>query len=969
MKLARTVENFPIKPIKNLIICNPYKEPDAHWKYKRERREFVLVPSRRSAGFLVATQNSSVFDDPGEFIEIEMVNKIRKRVKQWKEKGYSNVTGITRKLLDHWNVRQHDQKRFFFCQLEAIETLIWIIEADPSEKTGITIPTDGGEFERLCTKMATGTGKTVVMAMLIAWQVLNKISYPKDTRFSKNVLIVTPGLTVKKRLDVLIPENLNNYYSMFDIVPDSLFRFLYEAKIIKWNWHVLKPPENETFGVVKKGPESAVAFAHRILGNNVSNIIVINDEAHHAWRKISKDAQVDSDYIETATLWIEGLDKIHDSRKILKCYDFSATPFVPTSKGVSNDTIFQWIVSDFSLNDAIESGLTKTPTVVVRDDSGKLDENYKSRFYHIYANPEIKSDLNRKALENERLPNLIINAYMLLSQDWLNTKKLWDKEYKKQKNKNVPPVMVSICNSTHTAARVNYSFKKKKIGVDELSDMACMLHIDSAALRKAEGEQVESTAGNAENLRQIINNVGKINTKGENIRNVISVQMITEGWDAHNVTHIMGLRAFSSQLLCEQTVGRGLRRMSYEIDNNTNLLKPEYVNIFGVPFTFLPHEGGNIGPPGPIVPTTIIEPVPEKIKHEISWPNVERINLNYSTILTIDWKKIPTLEIRSDDVTTSVRLAQVLEGKPDIKSWTDIDLMKLNKKIRTQTLIFIASRDVYESIQKSWIGNKEFLFAQIVNLTEKFIAMNKIRVVDVPVENELRTKMSILFNMTSVVRHVCEGINGRNVKQKYIVLNQREPIKSTALMRRWGTVKPAEPVIKSHINFAVYDKNSTWENIAGNELENNKNVISWVKNDHIGFIIKYAHNGKIFEYLPDFIIKLKNNIMLVLEIKGQDSEKNRAKRKYLKDWVDAINDNGNYGTWACDVAFNSTDVKTIIAKHSKSRLSSKTTANCPSCGIYVDGRIHIEKHFGFRTVDGIIYPQSWCRNCRNKHTR
>lgn len=964
--MESNTENLPIKPIKNLIICNPYKEPNAHWRYKRSRREFVLVPSRRSAGFLVSTQNSKVFDDPGEFIEIEMVNKIRKRVKQWREKGYANVTGITRKLLDHWNVRQYDQKRFFFCQLEAIETLIWIIEADPSEKIGINIPTDGGNFERLCTKMATGTGKTVVMAMLIAWQVLNKISYPKDTRFSKNVLIVTPGLTVKKRLDVLIPENLNNYYSMFDIVPESLSRLLYDAKIVKWNWHALRPQEDEKFSVVKKGAEPGFVLARRILGSNVNNIIVINDEAHHAWRKISKDVQVDTEHIEIATRWIEGLDKIHNSRKILKCYDFSATPFVPTSKGVSEDTLFCWIVSDFSLNDAIESGLTKTPTVVVRDDSGKLDENYKSKFYHIYANPEIKSDLNRKAPENERLPNLIINAYMLLSHDWLITKKLWDKEYKKYKSKNVPPVMVSICNNTHTAARVNYAFKKKKIGIDELSDMRCMLHIDTAALRKAEGEQAESNAGDAETLRQIINNVGKINTEGENIRNVISVQMITEGWDAHNVTHIMGLRAFSSQLLCEQTVGRGLRRMSYEIDDNTDLLKPEYVNIFGVPFTFLPHEGGNTKPPGTIAPTTIIEPDIEKIKHEISWPNVERINLSYSTILTIDWEKIPTLEIRSDDVTTSVRLAQVLEGKPDIRSWTDIDLIKLNKKIRMQTLLFIASQEIYENMCKSWSGNNEFLFTQIVCLTEKFIDMNKIRVVDVPKENELRTRMSILFNMTSVVRHVCEGINRTNIEQKRIVLNQREPIKSTASMQRWATVKPVEHVIKNHINFAVYDRNSKWENIAGRELENNKNVISWTKNDHIGFIIKYTHDGKILDYLPDFIIKLKNNIMLVLEIKGQDSEKNRAKRKYLKEWVDAINDNGNYGTWACDVAFHPTDVKAIIAKHSKSLISSKTTAICPSCRLYVDGRICIEKRFGFRTVDGIVRPQSWCRKCRSK---
>ncbi len=175
-----------IKNIDKLIINSPYEEPKEHWSYDRATRTFSRVYGRRPAGYVMATPNSRSFDDPGIFIEIKLVNDIRKRVQKWRESGYLGVTGITKRLIEHWyNPEERQYRRFFFCQLEAIETLIWLVEAPDSEKTGIELSSDGGEFNRICSKMATGSGKTIVMSMLIAWQVLNKIAYPKDTRFSK----------------------------------------------------------------------------------------------------------------------------------------------------------------------------------------------------------------------------------------------------------------------------------------------------------------------------------------------------------------------------------------------------------------------------------------------------------------------------------------------------------------------------------------------------------------------------------------------------------------------------------------------------------------------------------------------------------------------------------------------------------------------------------------------------------------
>ena len=606
--------------ISHLIINSPFEEPRQHWHYRRETRTFSLEPGRRPAGYVIATESSKSFDDPGRFIPIELVNQIRPRVKAWREhpeSPYAGITGMTRRLLEHWNdPEQREGKRFFFCQLEAMETLIWLTEAPASERVGIDIPSDGGVFSRWCSKMATGTGKTIVMAMLIAWQTLNKVAYPQDDRFSKNIFVVAPGLTVKNRLQVLLPSVPGNYYEEFQVVPLGLLEQLRQGKVLVRNWHALNWESEEKLrkkkSVDKRGAKSDEAYVREVLGELAAsrNLVVINDEAHHAWRvpAESKIRGVKKEEIEEATKWVGGLDRIHRARGITRCFDFSATPFAPSGKQSSEEALFDWIVSDFGLNDSIEAGLVKTPRVVVRDDGMPDVKTYKSKLYHIYDH--VRDDLNRNAPEHEPLPDLVMNAYLLLGKDWLVTRQAWDKL-----GYPTPPVMITVANRTETAARAKYAFDKRKVLVDELCDPERILHIDSKVLEMAEardedsglepngdteaGEETENEtpkkkltrADQAEQLRRIVDTVGRVGEPGEQIQKVISVGMLSEGWDAKTVTHIMGLRAFSSQLLCEQVVGRGLRRTSYEVSEK-ELLRPEYVNIFGIPFTFLPHEGG-----------------------------------------------------------------------------------------------------------------------------------------------------------------------------------------------------------------------------------------------------------------------------------------------------------------------------------------------------------------------------------------
>lgn len=925
------------KAIDKLIINSPYEEPQHYWKYERETRSFTLEDGRRPAGYVVASEDSKAFDDPGQFVEIPLVNKIRLRVKAWREhttNPYAGVTGITRRLLEHWYaLEERQERRFFFCQLEAIETLIWLTEAPQAEKVGIDIPSDGGSFQRLCSKMATGSGKTIDMAMLIAWQVLNKVTYPQDTRFSKYILVVAPGLTVKSRLQVLIPSNIGNYYDEFNIIPHGLFEKLRQGKVLIRNWHALNWETEEQLGkrrtVDKRGVKSDEAYVREVLGEMASarNLLVINDEAHHAWRipAESKVKGLRKEDIEEATKWIGGLDRIHQSRGILSCYDFSATPFAPSGKQVYEEALFPWIVSDFGLNDAIESGLVKTPRVVIRDD-GRLSKDYKSRLYHIYNDSEVKDDIARKAEAHEPLPDLVTNGYYLLGKDWLETVKKWN-----ESGHETPPVMITVGNRVETAARIEYAFIHKKIRIDELCIPERILHIDSKVLEMAESQEEEAQVENcgeeeeennepvqrlskkeiAEQLRKKVDTIGKVGKPGEQIQKVISVGMLSEGWDAKTVTHIMGLRAFSSQLLCEQVVGRGLRRTSYEVNRETGLFDAEYVNIFGVPFTFLPHESHDGPPPPPTLPKTRIEPVQENQQHEIRWPNLTRVEHTYRLKLALNMNQVKPLKLDAYDTATLAELAPIVDGKPDITRITLIDLENLGKKYRWQKVIFTAAIDVYDQMKPNWPGNKEILLAQLIKLIEDFVSSGKIQIFP-PLLNQddIRQRILIMLNMNKVVQHIWEAIRFENTEAIIPVFNTDNPIRSTGDMRTWYTGKPCELTKRSHINFCVFD--SRWEATESFELDRNSNVESWVKNDHLGFEILYIYQGVVHKYRPDFIIRLINGSYLALEVKGQDTQQDRTKREFLDEWVRAVNGQGGFGNWQWALSTHPSDVLGIL---------------------------------------------------------
>lgn len=928
------------KSIDKLIINSPHEEPKQHWFYERENRNFFIEEGRRPAGYVMATPNSQAFDDPGIFVEIDTVNQIRPRVKAWREAGYPGVTGITKRLLDHWqDPEERKDRRFFFCQLEAIETLIWLTEAPAADKVGIYIKGDGGDFERWCSKMATGSGKTIIMAMIITWNFLNKVTNPTDARFSKCALVVAPGLTVKNRLQVLYPTNANNYYEEFNIVPPSLMDNLRQGKIIIHNWHTLAWDTQEKLDKkIEKGQLRSVdkrkrteisgeAYVKQVLGeiSNARNIIVLNDEAHHAWRvnpeAVGKYKRTgsDKDSADEATIWVGGLDRIHRKRNILKCFDMSATPFSPSGKKAAEESLFSWIVSDFGLNDAIESGLVKTPRVVVRDDSVRTRE-LKSRLYHIYMDDEVKDDINRKADETDPLPDLVTNAYYLLGKDWLETKKDWMKVGYK-----IPPVMITVANRTETSSRIKYAFDHNQILIKELCNTDKTLQIDSKVLSEAESEteafeiQIESENGKpkltkkqqAEFLRQTVDSVGKVGEPGEQVQNVISVGMLSEGWDAKTVTHIMGLRAFSSQLLCEQVIGRGLRRVSYDTDDD-GFFEAEYVNIFGIPFTFLPHEGGDGPPPPPPPPKTKIEPVLEKLEHQISWPNILRIDHVFKPKLTLDLDKVSVLEIDPYGSITEAELAAIIAGKANKNVRSAIGLEQIAEDTRIQTIVFRIASTIYNSEKRpEWKGSKEIFLSQVVRLVDQFIASDKIRIKhDLFHQDNSKRKILIILNMTKIIQHIWSAIRAENTQNLTAIFDKERPIRSTSDLRTWFTSKPCEWADKSHISHCVYD--SGWEASEAYFLDKSDLVSSFVKNDHLGFFILYNYKGVIRKYYPDFMIRLTNGEYLILETKGIDSQQNQTKREFLDDWVNAVNTHGGFGKWHWDVSFHPSDMSDIL---------------------------------------------------------
>jgi type III restriction enzyme len=942
-----TIPPPPSRPTGSLIVNSPFEPPAYHWI--EESGRLAMLRGRRPAGYeIFDTRNNTK-----RSMALELVNRIRERVDAWRQASWPGVTTVTRSLLEHWNDRSARDRQFYFCQLEAIETLIWWLEATPEHRQGIFVPGDGGPWERLCAKMATGAGKTTLMAMIITWQALNAVTYPKRSKaFSRACFVAAPGITVRDRLQVLYPGNPQNVYDEFGLCPsEALRQKLNQAEILIENWHTLMPLKQPERSVVKKGAESDQAFVRRVLGGLATHkdIVVLNDEAHHAYRvpadvKISrKTAEEEGIDLEEATRWIEGLDRIHKVLRIQRCFDVSATPFAPTGRTNTEQALFGWVVSDFGLNDAIEAGLVKTPRIVVRDGVIPDSRTLRPKLYHVYRDPSVSEDLNRRGAEpHEPLPALVQQAYTLLGADWRDTATEW-----REAGHRSPPVMLTVCNRTETAARVEHYFNSGDAHWPELQAPTKTLRVDSRVLEKAEiGETASSDRGYEERLhaiveatdlpadrkaellglkkeellRAIVDSVGKLGKPGQDLQNVVSVAMLSEGWDAKNVTHILGLRAFTSQLLCEQVIGRGLRRVGYDMEVwvdpdgvERELFQPEYVNVFGVPLSIFQDVEGGEAPPPPR-PSKQVEALLDRSELEIRWPNVLRIETVLRPTLVVDWSKVEPLHIDPAQIPVAADLAPAVGGAPDLSKIEVIDLEKLPESFRLQRLVFVAARKALEAVGGGFTGRRELLAVQLVRLVEDFFASDRLVIPSAFHSEPLRRRILLSLSVDRIVAHLVRFLSEENRERVEPIFDEEFPIGSTRQMRTWYTTRQVRATVRSQINFMVAD--SAWEEHAATLFESSPLVLAYAKNDHLGFQIHYLWQGARRRYLPDFLVRLANGTTLVLEIKGQDSDQTQAKQAAMRSWVEAVNTKGGFGRWACDIAFEMAQLQDILQSHS-----------------------------------------------------
>jgi len=900
--------------VDNPILNSPFEEPTRYWAY--DEGQPVLMEGRRPAGyyFKSRTRGEQLAMLEEEFVPLELVNTIRERVREWRMQGYLGVTPVTRQLLNHWNTPERERK-LFFCQREAVETLIWLVEASPAQKQGITIPKDEGLTRYAC-KMATGSGKTVVMGMVIAWQVLNKLANPQDRRFSDAVLLVCPNLTIRERLQVLLPWKVGNYYERFDLVPRGMLERLQQGRFQILNWHLFQlKDDSRSRSVVQRGVESDAAFCRRVLKElgAKQNILVINDEAHHAYRPAPLPEEVrerlspeEIEEREEATVWISGLDRINKIRGINFCADFSATPFYIKGSGREEGEPFPWIVSDFGLVDAIESGIVKIPRVPVDDNTGALIPKYFRLWEAINQSlPVSERQTARRRAKPESVLREAEGAIATLASEW---KRTFD-EFQ-DSGSPVPPVMIAVCDNTDLAKIVYEHIASGKV-LSELQNQPTAevtLRIDTKLLKEAESAvDGETKQQAAERLRKTVDTVGKTEWEGDgdppgkHIRCVVSVGMLTEGWDAQNVTQILGLRAFTSQLLCEQVVGRGLRRMNYD-----DFSEPEYVDIYGVPFEVIPVKKKPLGRTEVPKVSTLVRALRERKHLEITFPRVEGYVFDVRQRIRVNWDEVPYLVIDPSTEPTEVQVKPAVGyriGRPDRLSPGEEVLHDRNpfyRENRLQATVYEIAAEITNRLKgkrEEW-QIRHILFPQVLNIVWHYLE-ERVRVSAQATLQEValeKYQQRIVERLTEAIEPDTEAGEPPILP----IIERFRPIGSTAEVL-FRTVRQCMGTTKSHISHVVLDA-PKWEHSVAYQLERIPEVIAYARNDHLDFTIPYECQGVRHEYRPDFLIRWRREdgreVKIVLEVKGFETEQDRQKEAAAKRWVRAVNHHGEFGQWA-----------------------------------------------------------------------
>lgn len=974
------------------VLNSPYEEPKLHWELDAEGQPTQnIIESRRRASFITPIpkprkhKNSGaqqlVFDEgkglstPDQVYNVtSIINQVREHVNAWRNKQDPNdwhVTPETARLLQHWRRHHFSDIRPFFCQIEAMETIIWLTEVAPHlrkrEKTLLEYLANANndanpELMRIALKMATGAGKTTVMAMIIAWQTINAVRRPTSKRFSRGFLVMTPGITIRDRLRVLQPNDPDSYYASRELVPRDMLDDLNRAKIVITNYHAFMLRERMEIskggrsllqgrGEPLKTLETEGQMLQRVMPGlmGMKNILVLNDEAHHCYRE--KPGEADEGTLkgddrkeavknaEAARVWITGLETVARKLGISQVIDLSATPFFLSGSGYAEGTLFPWTMSDFSLMDAIECGIVKLPRVPVADNiPGEEMPRLRNLWVHIRHKMPKKGRGKAKALDPLSLPVELQTAIEALYGHYAKTYKLWE-----EAGIRVPPCFIVVCNNTSTSKLVyDYISGFRRENEDGTSNVVNgrfelfrnfdeydnpiprprTLLIDSEQIESGDAldknfrtmatdeigrfrrEIIERTGDRrqAENitdqdlLREVMNTVGKKGRLGESIRCVVSVAMLSEGWDASTVTHVLGVRAFGTQLLCEQVIGRALRRQSYEL-NDDNLFNVEYADVLGIPFDFTAKPV--VAPPQPPRPTVHVHAVhPERDELEIRFPRVAgyRVELPEER-LTAQFNEDSILELTPDIVGPSITRNSGIIGE-------GVDLTLIHTRdLRRSTLLYNLTHRLLATKWRDQGEEPRFhLFGQLKRITKQWL--------DTCLVCKGNTYPAQLMYQ-ELADMACERITAaitRSMQGTYpikAVLDPYNPTGSTnhvsfntTRTHRWET-----DARRCHINWVVLD--SDWEAEFCRVAEAHPKVLAYVKNHNLGLEVPYKYGSTMHIYIPDFIVLVDDGhgkddpLRLIVEIKGYRREDAKEKKSTMETyWIPGVNNLGSYGRWA-----------------------------------------------------------------------
>jgi type III restriction enzyme len=974
------------------ILNSPYEYPTRHWELDEQGQPTQqIIERRRRAEFITpipkprkrkgrAEQQQIVFDE-GKGLSTQeqqyhtaIINSVRQHVDEWRSLPNPNhwqVTPETARLLQHWRHHKFSNIRPFFCQLEAIETAIWLTEVAPNagkaQKSFLEHLANANndanpELMRLALKLATGAGKTTVMAMLIAWQTINAVRRPNSNKFTRGFLIVAPGLTIRDRLRVLQPNDPDSYYANRELIPSDMIGDLERAKIVITNYHALKLRERmelskggrsllqgrgEPLNTLETEGQMLQGVMPDLMG--MKNILIINDEAHHCYRE-KPDKDDDGDLKgddkkeaeknnEAARVWISGLEIVNRKLGLTHVIDLSATPFFLRGSGYAEGTLFPWTMSDFSLMDAIECGIVKLPRVPVADNipGGEMPK-FRNLWEHIRNRMPKKGRGKAKTLDPLSLPVELQTALEALYGHYKKTYDLWEEAAIR-----VPPCFIVVCNNTSTSKLVydyvSGFYRENNDGSTTLENGRLELFrnfdehgnqlgrprtllIDSEQLESGEGlddsfrsmaadeidrfrrEIIERTGDRqqAENitdqdlLREVMNTVGKPGRLGDSIRCVVSVAMLTEGWDANTVTHVLGVRAFGTQLLCEQVIGRALRRQSYDL-NEENLFNVEYADVLRVPFDFTAKPV--VAPPQPPRETIQVKAVrPERDHLEIRFPRVQgyRVELPQER-LTAEFNDDSVLQLTPDLVGPSITRNQGIIGEG-----IDLNLIHTGDLRRSTLLFHITQRLLYTKWRDPGEEPKLHLFGQLKRITKEWL--------DTCLVCKGGTYPAQLMYQ-ELADMACEritaGITRALVGERPIkaLLDPYNPTGSTihvnfttSRTRRWET-----DARRCHINWVVLD--SDWEAEFCRVAESHPRVKSYVKNHNLGLEVPYRYGSEMRKYIPDFIVVVDDGhgdddpLHLIVEIKGYRREDAKEKKATMETyWVPGVNNQGQYGRWS-----------------------------------------------------------------------